>query len=265
MEANARSPVLQAETPTKAAPASLELIASATRPLDVPRANRVYVNRNLRLDKIEMVGFDMDYTLALYNQARIEELSMRATLHKLVTAKGYPAEIQALAYDPSWRCAAWWSTASTATSSSPTATVPGRARHGLETIDRAKVGELYQRERCGCRTSATPGSTRCSRCPRRCCTRCWSTSSTAARRAGKPDYAKLWEDIRECIDLAHRDDSIKAIVSAKLPEYVERDEWLADTLHKFRSSGKRLFLLTNSAWDYTVAGDELPARRRARR
>ena len=42
----------------------------------------------------------MDYTLALYNQARIEELSMRATLHKLVTAKGYPAAIQGLAYDP---------------------------------------------------------------------------------------------------------------------------------------------------------------------
>ena len=30
--------------------------------------NRIYVNRDLRLDKIEMVGFDMDYTLALYHQ-----------------------------------------------------------------------------------------------------------------------------------------------------------------------------------------------------
>ena len=68
---------------------------------------------------------------------------------------------------------------------------------------------------------------------------------------GKPDYTTLWEHIRECIDLAHRDGSIKAIVSVELTDYVERDEGLADTLHKFRSSGKRLFLLTNSAWDYT--------------
>src|SRR5215468_8328911 len=82
------------------APTSVDLIETAARPLDVPRENRVYVNRNLRLDKIEMVGFDMDYTLALYDQAQIEELSMRATLHKLVTAKGYPAAIQTLAYDP---------------------------------------------------------------------------------------------------------------------------------------------------------------------
>ncbi|HSY39893.1 MAG TPA: 5'-nucleotidase domain-containing protein, partial [Polyangia bacterium] len=75
-------------------------VAATTRPLDIPPASRIYVNRNLRLDKIEMVGFDMDYTLALYNQARIEELSMRATLDKLVTAKGYPEAIRALAYDP---------------------------------------------------------------------------------------------------------------------------------------------------------------------
>src|SRR6202000_551195 len=54
-----------------------------------------------------------------------------------------------------------------------------------------------------------------------------------------------------CIDLAHRDGSIKTIVSAELPSYIERDDALAETLHKFRSSGKRLFLLTNSAWDYT--------------
>ena len=52
-----------------------------TRALDIPRQSRIYVNRNLRLDKIEMVGFDMDYTLALYNQPRIEELSMRAWLY----------------------------------------------------------------------------------------------------------------------------------------------------------------------------------------
>ena len=48
------------------------------------------------------------------------------------------------------------------------------------------------------------------------------------------------------------------------PTYIERDDELAETLHKFRSSGKRLFLLTNSAWDYTEHGHELPARRRAR-
>src|SRR5262249_5061190 len=36
-----------------------------------------------------------------------------------------------------------------------------------------------------------------------------------------------------------------------LPRYVMRDNELAPTLHKFRSAGKKLFLLTNSRWSYT--------------
>jgi HAD superfamily 5'-nucleotidase-like hydrolase len=234
------------------APSTLDLIASTARSADIPRAARVYVNRNLRLDKIDMVGFDMDYTLALYNQPRIEELSMRATLHKLVTAKGYPPAIQALAYDPTLALRGLVVDHENGNIFKPDRYgFPGRARHGLSDIDRARVGELYQRERTrlGHRRYA------------------WIDSLFALPEAvlyavlvdyfdahggpGKPDYSKLWEHIRECIDLAHRDGSIKAIVSAELPAYVERDDALADTLHKFRSSGKRLFLLTNSAWDYT--------------
>jgi len=251
-EADTPSPVLQAETPTSAAPASLELIASATRPLDVRRANRVYVNRNLRLDKIEMVGFDMDYTLALYNQPRIEELSMRATLHKLVTAKGYPAEIQSLAYDPMLAVRGLVVDRINGNIFKPDRYgFPGRARHGLETIDRAKVGELYQRERMRLSNQRYAWIDSLFALPEAVLYACLVDYFDRREGASKPEYTTLWEHIRECIDLAHRDGSIKAIVSTKLPEYVERDEWLADTLHKFRSSGKRLFLLTNSAWDYT--------------
>src|SRR6201999_2519644 len=73
-------------------------------------------------------------------------------------------------------------------------------------------------------------------------------------RKDKPiDFEKVWQDIRECIDEAHRDESMKRLIKANLDDYIVRDPELAPTLHKFRSSGKRLFLLTNSAWDYTDA------------
>ncbi len=229
-----------------------DLAATALRSTDIPRANRIYVNRNLRLDSIEMIGFDMDYTLALYNQAQIEELSMRATLHKLVSAKGYPEEIRALAYDPMLAVRGLVVDRLNGNIFKPDRYgYPGRARHGLKPIERAQIGELYQRER-----------TRLSN--RRYA---WIDSLFALPEAvlyavlvdyfdrtnlpGKPDYSTMWEHIRECIDLAHRDGSIKTIVGAQLPSYIERDPDLAETLHKFRSSGKRLFLLTNSAWDYT--------------
>src|SRR6185369_9478569 len=129
-------------------PLGLELIESATRPLDIPRQSRIYVNRNLRLDRIEMVGFDMDYTLALYNQACIEELSMRATLHKLVTTKGYPDAIRTLAYDPMLAIRGLVVDRVNGNIFKPDRYgFPGRAQHGLGTIERPKVAELYQRER----------------------------------------------------------------------------------------------------------------------
>src|SRR5450432_473708 len=203
-----------------------------------------------------MVGFDMDYTLALYNQARIEELSIRATLDKLVSAKGYPEAIRALAYDPQLALRGLVVDRDNGNVFKPDRYgYPGRARHGLAALDRDTIASLYQRER-----------TRLSN--RRYA---WIDTLFAlpeavlyaglvdyfdrvapSAGAGKHDYNVLWEHIRECIDLAHRDGSIKTIVSAELPSYIEKDDALAETLHKFRSSGKRLFLLTNSAWDYTT-------------
>src|SRR5215813_12751745 len=51
------------------------LLGESTTEIDVPRKNRVFCNRNLRMDSIEMIGFDMDYTLGLYHQDRLERLS----------------------------------------------------------------------------------------------------------------------------------------------------------------------------------------------
>jgi len=78
------------------------LLGESTTEIDVARKNRVFCNRNLRMDTIEMIGFDMDYTLALYHQDRLEQLSMELTLQKLVDKHGYAADILQLSYDPRW-------------------------------------------------------------------------------------------------------------------------------------------------------------------
>jgi hypothetical protein len=46
------------------------LLEGAAR-VPVERSRQVFVNRNLRLAQVEMVGFDMDYTLAIYHARRI--------------------------------------------------------------------------------------------------------------------------------------------------------------------------------------------------
>jgi 5'-nucleotidase len=64
----------------------------------VPRENRVYVNRNLRLSDIDWLGFDMDYTLAIYRQDEMDRIQIEATLSGLVR-RGYPEFVREIPYD----------------------------------------------------------------------------------------------------------------------------------------------------------------------
>src|SRR5262252_6489680 len=67
-------------------------ILAAPEPTRIPRTRRVFVNRNLKMAGIDWIGFDMDYTLAIYNQTEMDKLSIDATVDKLV-GRGYAAEI----------------------------------------------------------------------------------------------------------------------------------------------------------------------------
>ncbi|XP_027763395.1 cytosolic purine 5'-nucleotidase-like isoform X6 [Empidonax traillii] len=63
--------------------------------------HRIFVNRSLALEKIKCFGFDMDYTLAMYKSPDYEELAFALLLEHLV-AIGYPPEILAYKYDPTF-------------------------------------------------------------------------------------------------------------------------------------------------------------------
>jgi HAD superfamily 5'-nucleotidase-like hydrolase len=239
--------------PSKAAPITeLTLGLLARRELDIPRTRRVYTNRNLKMEDIQLIGFDMDYTLAIYHQAEMERLSIDLTVKKLVERRGYPEAIVHLEYLPEWAIRG-------VVVDRHHGNVmkmdrhghAGRVFHGRRELTRAERTELYRRERI--RLSA----------PRYA----WIDTLFALPEAVmyvnlvefldaqgmKIDYSKLWQDVRECIDEAHRDDSLKSVICGDLARYIYADPDLPATLHKLRSSGKRLFLLTNSFWDYTDA------------
>ncbi|MES1172586.1 MAG: 5'-nucleotidase domain-containing protein, partial [Bacteroidota bacterium] len=128
---------------------------------------------------------------------------------------------------------------------------PGRARHGLAPMERARVSELYQRERQHLSSRQYAWIDSLFALPEAVIFTSLVDYFDRAVGTPKPDYALMWDHIREGIDLAHRDGSIKETVRARLGDFIETDPHLAEALHKLRSSGKRLFLLTNSAWDYT--------------
>ncbi|MBK6683148.1 MAG: HAD-IG family 5'-nucleotidase [Deltaproteobacteria bacterium] len=215
---------------------------------------RIFTCRNLRFDQISQVGFDMDYTLAPYVKRNIEELSFRLTAERLVKAHGYPEEVLTIEYDPRFvvRGLAVDKRLGNLLKMNGHNYV-GRAYHGRRPLSKEERIELYRNQKIRLNT------------PRYYWLDTLFALPEAILYAGVIDlyenqlgikkvaYAKLFEDIRESIDACHRDGSLKAIVKADLGRYIAVDPALPPTLHKLRSAGKRLFVLTNSMWDYTNA------------
>lgn len=224
-------------------------VADEGLPSSPPRRERIFINRSLRMDQVEAVGFDMDYTLAIYGQEAMDRQSIAATIPKLV-ARGYPASIA----DTEFR--------------------DGFAVRGL-LVDR-KLGNVLKMDRYRYVKRAYHGYRELTVDERRehyhkkriaaaggryvfvdtlyalCEVAMYAGLIDSLERDGHVvDYERLWNDIRASVDASHQDGSILDHVLADLPRFIRKDPGLAPMLHKLRSSGKRLFLLTNSQPAYT--------------
>ncbi len=226
------------------------LLGETTTEIDVARKNRVFCNRNLRMDSIEMIGFDMDYTLALYHQEKLEQLSIALTLRKLVDKHGYPDAIRGLIYDARWAIRGLMVDRQLGNvfKMDRHAHV-GRCYHGFRELDPNERRTIYRNAKIDLSSDRFEWIDTLFGLPEAVMYTTmvgWADSQT-----GTVDYDKLFGDIRMAIDEAHRDDTLKSVIKADLPAFIVKDPLLGETLHKFRSSGKKLFLLTNSLWDYT--------------
>ena len=215
----------------------------------IPRPTRVFCNRNLKLSGISWIGFDMDYTLAIYDQPAMDDLSIRATIEKLIK-RGYPELIKTVPVSTQFP-------------------VRGllidkrfghvlkmdrykhvhKGYHGFRELTKEELRALYHSKKI---RPATPRYHWIDTLYALSEVATYAALVDAMEKKGYAvDYAKLFTDIRECIDEAHRDGTILDEVMNNLPHFVHRDANLAPALHKLRSAGKKLFLLTNSRAAYT--------------
>ena len=226
------------------------LLGETTTEIDVPRKNRVFCNRNLRMDSIEMIGFDMDYTLALYHQDHLERLSIELTLNKLIEKHGYPAAIRDYVYDPKWAIRGVMVDRKLGhVFKLDRHSHVGRCYHGFRELDHDQRKATYRNEKINLSDDCFEWIDTLFGLPE--AVMFTTMVHWADQQSGNVDYDKLFGDIRTAIDEAHRDDTLKSVIKADLPSYIVKDPLLGETLHKFRSSGKKLFVLTNSLYDYT--------------
>lgn len=213
---------------------------------------RIFVNRNLALDGISMIGFDMDYTLAIYRRELLEHLAFQETIQKLVT-RGYPEEILELRYDP-------------------TAVVRGlvidkrhgnllkmnrfgqvvRAVHGLRLLSEDELNRSYANRRIRINDQRYHSVDTLFDLPSaHLYAELVQFMSLEERRGAEVDYTKLFGDTLACLDESHRDNSIKRHIIADPAKFLAKDRLLPPVLDRIRQAGKKVFLLTNSEWYYT--------------
>jgi HAD superfamily 5'-nucleotidase-like hydrolase len=220
----------------------------------IPRPERVFTNRNMRLSSVHAIGFDLDHTLAHYDALAVERLAFEVTKKKLVEKRGYPEETLRLRYDPDFVVRGL---------------LVDKRRGNILKLDTFKyVTRTYHGRR------RLPGDERRKvyrvRQPRPAVENFASVDTLfhlpevylflalvelleARQGAGPVDFSRLYLDVRELIDEAHADGSIKRVIVADPAGFIRRDAKLGLTLDEFRRSGKKLFLLTNSEYYYSDA------------
>lgn len=255
----------------------------------VPMGSRIFCNRSLNMSSIAAVGFDMDYTLAMYKPETFEKLAYAETKKKLVDVYGFPSEVLELEYDHAYmvRGLVVDKTRGNVLKMDRHKYVKV-ARHGFEPLSTesrietycatsakadqfsgpeyanvdtlfalgetylfcqlVELKERYVRE--GVLNERTDPS---GEDPSAFDAVSSSDDATKARKralASKP-FAKMYDEIRASVDLCHRDGTLKRAVADDPGLYIHADKELVPMLRALRASGKKVFLLTNSLWDFT--------------
>jgi len=217
------------------------------------QSQQIFANRDLRLDQIDMIGFDMDYTLAIYKKVPMETLAHQLTVERMVSKLNYPQDILKKPYDPAFVIRGL-------IVDKPLGNIlktdkfnhVGRAFHGRRLMNKEERRNTYRQESLRLNNPRFTMVDTLFALPEMCL---YADLVELIEKKHKPhskkDFEKLFYDIRHTIDEVHRDESLKSIIIGALETYIEKDNRLAQTLHRLRSSGKKLFLLTNSHWHYT--------------
>ena len=215
----------------------------------IPEEKRVYVNRNLRMPTIGSIGFDLDHTLAHYDPLPVEELAFKTTQQKLVEHRGYPKAIARIKYDPEFviRGLVIDKKAGNILKMNYHSYVT-RAFHGRRELGKA-ILKLYRSDRISLSDPRYVSVDTLFHLPE---VYLFLSIIDFLEESGQKDldFEKIYQDVREMIDQAHADGSLKDVIMAKPGRFIKRDPQLPVLLDHFRSWGKKIFLLTNSEYFY---------------
>lgn len=228
----------------------------------IPRSERVFVNRSLKMANIDWVGFDMDYTIANYERPAMDALCVGLMIDRL-RERGYESLLQGIEVDTDFPIRGLVIDKRLGhVLKLDRYRLVQKGYHGLQPISRDQIRQEYESRRIRLATQRYQWVDTLYGLSE---TAIYAALVEAMVKTGPVvDFVRLFNDVRECADSAYCDGTIPRTIMGECDRYVRRDPMLAPTLHKLRSAGKRLFLLTNSPLEYTDAmmlhllGDAMP-------
>lgn len=226
-------------------------------------AHRVFVNRSLRLEKIKLFGFDMDYTLAEYKPPHIE-LAFELIKKRLVSI-GYPEDILNFEYDQSFPIRGLWFDALYGNLLKVDAY--GNILvcvHGFQFLKKSEIIDYYPNLFLTLEEGRVFVMNTLFNLPEiymlACIVDYYSTdpkNTISAEGVQIGDlllsYKSVFHDVRQSVDFIHQKGDLKKLTVADLDRYVVRDSRLPTLLTRLKANGFSTFLLTNSEFWYTDA------------
>ncbi len=229
----------------------LNVIKSTYQQQRIPLQRQIYVNRSLRLDKITMIGFDMDHTLAVYHLDAIDKLAYDMTVQMMIEQYGYPSQLKDYPFQRNMAIRGL-------VVDKPNGNLLkmdehgfiGKVMHGHKMIRKHTRKKIYKNEKISLPDDSYH-SIDCLFAIPEVSLYANLVQFIDDNKFKKYSYEDVYRQTRASIDCVHREGTMKKIITSDLPSYIARDSELANILHRFRSSNKKLFLLTNSNFSYT--------------
>ncbi len=215
-----------------------------------PPQRRVYVNRTLRLEKIEHVGFDLDWTLADYNREPLDQLTFELAIDQLIE-RGYPEELREAEFRPDFpRRGLLVDKKFGIVLRMNRHRYVGQAYLGRRRLGRRDTIRLYRQE------PINPSSDRfyhvdsLFELPE---TNLYAELIELNERRpslGLPNSKQMFTDTRNVIDWLHSEGPLKKRIVESIGTYLRRDTELGLALLRLAVAGRKIILITNSDWWY---------------
>ncbi|MFZ5471736.1 MAG: HAD-IG family 5'-nucleotidase [Myxococcota bacterium] len=215
-----------------------------------PPERGLFCNRTLNLRAIRAVGYDMDYTLIHY---RHEAWERRAYHHlrQRLAARGWP--IEHLQFDPTLVIRGL--VIDTELGNVLKANRFGfvkKAFHGTQVLDYERLRRVYTRVMVDLREPRWMFLNTLFSLSEACLYMQLVDLLDARKLPEVLGYADLYKLVRETLDAAHVEGELKAEILAAPEKYVELESDTALALLDQKHAGKKLLLITNSDWAYTM-------------